>query len=189
MTTVVLNGTSSAGKTSLALALQAAWPGPLQVSGLDTFLGCQGKEMFAVPGAPASDGFAWQSCVVGGVPAWRVVPGKRGDALVRAAHAFWAACADEGLDQVVDHVLLTPEWADDLAARLAGHDVLWVGVRCPLDEVDRRERERGDRLVGQGRGIGATVHDHRTYDLEVDTSLLSAHEAADAVLRRCQRAR
>ena len=182
MATVVLNGTSSAGKTTLARALQDAWPGPLQVSGLDTFLGSQGRQMFAVPGAAPSDGFTWQRCTVEGVDAWAVVPGPRGAALLRAAHAFWAACADEGLDQVVDHVLLTRAAADDLAIRLAGRDVLWVGVHCPLAEVDRRERERGDRLVGQGRGIAATVHDHRAYDVEVDTSLLSPQQAAAVVL-------
>lgn len=40
---IVLNGASSAGKTSVALALRDRWQGPLQISGIDTFLGIGGR--------------------------------------------------------------------------------------------------------------------------------------------------
>ena len=53
---------------------------------------------------------------------------------------------------IVDHVLLEPGWLPDLAGRLAGHEVLFIGVHCPLEVVVERERERRDRTVGQAAG-------------------------------------
>lgn len=180
---IVLNGTSSAGKTTLATALQARCSTPLQVSGIDTFLALQPESMFAPPGSKTpTEGFTFCAVEVEGQPAWTVRPGPEGEALMRAVHAYWAACAAEGIAQVVDHVMLSQAMALDLKVRLSPYDPLLVAVKCPLDVVDQRERDRGDRLVGQGRGIGARVHDFLTYDVQVDTSLMDPDEAADVVL-------
>ena len=180
---IVLNGTSSAGKTTLATSLRERCSTPLQVSGVDTFLALQPESMFAPPGSETpTEGFTFCAVEVDGLPAWTVRPGPAGEALMRAVHAYWAACAAEGIPQVVDHVVLSEAMAFDLKERLSAFDPLLVAVRCPLDVVDQRERERGDRLVGQGRGIGAHVHDFLTYDVQVDTSLMSPDEAADVVL-------
>jgi chloramphenicol 3-O phosphotransferase len=184
---IVLNGTSSAGKTTLATSLQKRFSTPVQVSGVDTFLALQPDSMFAPPGSGvATDGFTWCPVQVEGQQAWAVRPGLKGEALMRAVHAYWAACAAEGIAQVIDHVLLSEAMALDLQERLADFDPMYVAVRCPLDVVDQRERDRGDRLLGQGRGIGATVHDFLTCDVDVDTSVLRPEEAADAVLAAAQ---
>ena len=49
-TCIVLNGPSSSGKSSIAAVLQELWPGPLQVTGLDTFLAAQSRPFFASDG-------------------------------------------------------------------------------------------------------------------------------------------
>ena len=49
-TCIVLNGPSSSGKSSIAAVLQELWPGPLQVTGLDTFLAAQSRPFFAGDG-------------------------------------------------------------------------------------------------------------------------------------------
>lgn len=181
--TVVLHGASSAGKTSIARALQSAWPGPLQVSGLDTFLACQSRAFFGDDEQP-SDGLTWN--VLAGAPdevaAIRV--GPLGEALTAAAHAYWRACAVGGLDQVVDDVWLTRASADGLTSALAGLPALWVGVRCPADVLVDRERRRGDRSIGQARWQHDRVHAWRSYDLELDTSQSSPQECAARVLDR-----
>ena len=92
-----------------------------------------------------------------------------------------ASLADAGLSVIVDHVLLEPAWLPDLAARLAGHEVLFVGVRCPLDVVVAREAARKDRTIGQAAAQFERVHRAGGYDLEVDTSQVSADEAAERV--------
>jgi len=89
------------------------------------------------------------------VACWDVVLGAKGLRFVRAVRQYWAASAAEGINQVIDHVLLSSAKAADLMTRLGPHRPLYVGVRCPADVIDERERQRGDRVIGQGRGIGS----------------------------------
>jgi len=79
-----------------------------------------------------------------------------------------AGLAAAGNHLLVDEVLLDASWLRDWVTVLALFPVLFVRVRCPLHEVDRRER--GDRAVGQALGYFDAVHAHGLYDLEVDTS-------------------
>ena len=178
---IVLNGTSCSGKSSIAAALQELWPGPLQVTGIDTFLAAQSKRFFAIGGRGAA-GFSWVPVTRDGQPAFDVVPGPLGLGMIKASHAYWAACAGAGLDQVIDDVWLVPAQPAGLQAALSASNTLWVGVHCPLAIAEQRERERGDRIVGTARGQHALVHTFRTYDVDVDTSAATARESAQAIL-------
>jgi len=180
-TCIVLNGTSCSGKSSIAAALQALWPGPLQVTGIDTFLASQSQWFFATGGRVAA-GFSWIPVTVDGQPAFAVVPGPLGLGMIRASHAYWAACAGAGLDQVIDDVWLVPDQPAGLRDALLAANTLWVGVHCPLALAEQRERDRGDRIVGTVRGQHAVVHTFRKYDVDVDTSAATPQECAGAIL-------
>jgi chloramphenicol 3-O phosphotransferase len=180
-TCIVLNGTSCSGKSSIAAALQELWPRPLQVTGIDTFLASQSQRFFAIDGRVAA-GFGWLPVTVDGQPAFDVVPGPLGLGMIKASHAYWAACAGAGLDQVIDDVWLVPDQAAGLQDALVAANTLWVGVHCPLAVAERRERERGDRIVGTARGQHALVHTFRKYDVDVDTSVATPQECAEAIL-------
>ena len=184
-TCIVLNGTSGAGKSSIASALQVLWPGPLQVTGIDTFLASQSRKFFAMDGRYV-DGFSWIPTTVDGQHAFDIVPGRIGLGMITASHAYWAACAQAGLDQVIDDVWLVPQQQAGLRRALATANVLWVGVRCPLPVAEQREKDRGDRPVGNARGQHALVHSFRRYDVEVDTSLASPQECAHAIIAELQ---
>jgi chloramphenicol 3-O phosphotransferase len=180
-TCIVLNGTSCSGKSSIAAALQELWPRPLQVTGIDTFLTAQSKRFFAIDGRVVA-GFSWVPVTVDGQPAFGWVPGPLGLEMIKASHAYWAACAAAGLDQVIDDVWLVPDQPAGLQAALLAANMLWVGVQCPLAIAEQRERERGDRIVGTVRGQHALVHTFREYDVEVDTSVATSRECAEAIL-------
>jgi chloramphenicol 3-O phosphotransferase len=181
VTCIVLNGTSCSGKSSIAAALQELWPRPLQVTGIDTFLASQSKRFFATDGRVAA-GFSWVPVTIDGQPAFEWVPGPLGLGMIKASHAYWAACAGAGLDQVIDDVWLVPDQPAGLQDALVAANTLWVGVHCPLALAEQRERERGDRIVGTVRGQHALVHTFRTYDVDVDTSVATPRECAEAIL-------
>jgi chloramphenicol 3-O phosphotransferase len=180
-TAIVLNGASGAGKSTIAAGLQAAWPRPLQVSGIDTFLGLQSAQFFAIDGL-AGDGFSWIPSVVAGQATYDIIPGHLGVGMINASHAYWAASVEAGLDQVIDDVWLTSHQPRSLARALSNAHVVWVGVRCSLDVLEQRERDRGDRRVGTARGQYGVVHSFRSYDVDVDTSLMSARECVTTIL-------
>jgi chloramphenicol 3-O phosphotransferase len=61
-------------------------------------------------------------------------------------------------------------------------ETVWlIGVHCSLEELERREKARGDRQLGLARQQQATIHKSVIYDIEVDTSVLSIEECALAI--------
>ncbi len=161
-TIVYLNGPSSAGKSTLARALVAAMEDPWCLVSMDTFEGMAARR-FALPGAQ----------------------GFYDDCLVPLIHHAAASFGDAGLGVVVEAVLGSPQWLHDAAHRLAAHRVFLVAVRCDLEELRRRERERGNRTVGvaerQHGYVHAVVDDRCGYDFEVDTTHATADECAGRI--------
>ena len=60
--------------------------------------------------------------------------------------------------------------------------VVYVAVRCPLEELERRELSRGDRNLGLARSQFDEVHTLLRYDVEVDTHQQNTEECA-AIIR------
>ncbi len=187
-TTIVLNGASSAGKTTLSYALQRQWADPLVLSGLDTFLTCWPEAHYSVPGEDGSpalptEGFAFVAGTAR-APSWVLQPGRDGRKLLQGANTFWAAIAASGLDQVVDHVLMGDVVKAEARRALTGPKTLWVGVHCDRDELLRRETARPDRMPGSATGSAAEVHRGMSYDLEVDATATDPEVLAEQILSR-----
>ncbi|MBP9914543.1 MAG: hypothetical protein KBF26_14180, partial [Opitutaceae bacterium] len=86
-----------------------------------------------------------------------------------------AAC---GFPMIVDYVLEAEEWVRECVESLAGYEVLFVGVKCPLDELERREKLRGDRQIGLARWQSERVHRFGAYDFEIDTGANTPEQVA-----------
>ncbi|MCX2954491.1 chloramphenicol phosphotransferase CPT family protein [Lentzea sp. NEAU-D7] len=158
---IFLNGTSSSGKSSIAEQLLRVLDAPYFHLAADAF-----GAMRAVERTLELDG-----------PAQAEVLRRTRAGFHRAV----AGMARAGNDVVVDHVLSEPWRLQDCLEALDGLDVLFVGVHCPPDELERRERARGDRVPGQAAAQLRSVHQHGLYDFEVDTSTHSPHECALAI--------
>lgn len=158
---VVLNGPSSAGKTTLAHAVRDAAPATTLVVSIDQLM----------PSIAPTQPRGWALYA----------------ALTEATCAAAVAFADAGYDVVVDTVFERAECVATAQAMLARHEHALVAVTCALDVLEARERARGNRRIGQARGQRERVlHDAR-YDLVVDTSAMSIAEctaAVAALLRR-----
>ena len=61
---------------------------------------------------------------------------------------------------------------------LSPYDVFFVGVHCPLPELERRERERGDRRIGDARADFERVHTFSRYDFELESLGVPEENAA-----------
>lgn len=168
---IFLNGTSSAGKTSIARLLQEQLHVPYLYIALDTFL-----DMFPPHWVETSDGFGEPPSSSENNSKITLHFGPVAQRLFSGYHRSIAACAMTGNNVIVDHVLLEPQWLQECVTLLSDLSVFFVGVRCPLDVLEVRERERGDRMPGLARVQFDRVHANVLYDLEVDTSLASPQE-------------
>jgi len=186
---VILNGTPRSGKSSIAAVIQETFDGPWMSLGADTAILAMTPPRYR-PGIGLRPG------------------GERPDLeefVVRACAALFdsiAAHSRQGLNVVVDLGLhdgySEPRGiAADGARRLAGLPVLFVGVRCPVGAIMQRRDagqpggERAYARSGPGGEIPGpvlrwqeAVHRLGPYDLEVDTSLLTAEECAAAIRSR-----
>lgn len=169
---ILLNGTSSAGKTSIAKALQQIMEAPYLHVPIDSFEDMMpDRERLGGVGS-----FLWQSVF---------------NRMLSGFHHSLAALAAAGSNLIVDHVLVQgvePEnWLTECLDLLAPFTVYFIGVRCPLEELRRREQARGDRGEGLAEWQLSRVHRHGVYDLEVDTAVLSAEQCAVSIKELVER--
>ncbi|MEV6557864.1 chloramphenicol phosphotransferase [Nocardia sp. NPDC051756] len=184
---IFLNGTSSAGKTTLARSIQDESDVPIVYWGIDTLFGLVPPNWGGGRDGPLSRAGFWYDRTgrdVEGHPLLVVRYGEVGRRMLRSACTAAAAFAHGGDHLVIDEMLLTPDLLPMWLTALAGLDVQLVAVTCPLPIAEQRELARGNE-VGLSRGHFHSVHDHgTTYDMTVDTSTASPTELARAILRQ-----
>lgn len=147
---IIINGPSSSGKTTLSLALQKQISIPFIRFSFDLFI-----ENKILPRDQIDRGtFSW--------PAMR-------PAVFDGLHRCVPALASAGNNVIFDHIIETEGWLHDLVRYLADFDVFFVGLHCSLEELERRETQRGDRRIGSCLTDAQFVHDFRTYDLELNS--------------------
>jgi len=141
---IFINGTSSAGKTTLARRLQKAI-----------------KEPFCY--------YASDQLADGGFRApleFDEEPNER-ERFFDGFHRSIVAFAMAGNNLIVEHIVEQRRWHSQLLDLLRPFDTFWVGLRAPLHVLESREIVRGDREVGEAKHHLAT-HDYCRYDLVLD---------------------
>jgi len=168
---IILNGTSSSGKTSIVRALQDMLDEPYVEAGIDKFIWMLPHRYFDRPLWDDVLGLANQA-------------GELGHQLVMGMHRTAEVLSRTGMNVIVDHVLVENIWWQDCVERFTGLPAYLIGVRCPLEVLEEREKARKNRTLGQARLQFDIVHGKGVYDLEVDTSTLSAEECARTIKER-----
>ena len=154
---ILLNGASSSGKSSIGRALLPLLPDP----------------WFFIP----VDALGEMRSTVH----TRVLDDAEIDEMLRRTrlgyHRAVAALASTGNDVIMDYPLSEPWRLHDLLDVLRDYDVTLVEVRCAPEELDRRERIRGDRPAGLARSQAA-IYVGGEHDIAVDTTSASPEACA-----------
>lgn len=158
----MLNGTPSSGKTTIARALWEELEPAHWYRSLDDFRqGYQERQ-------------------------WREDPRPLFDLVLRGFVRSVREMALAGHDVITEAVML-PGNTSTYVDALGGITVYLVGVRCPLEVAQGRERERTDRLGGPielAIPDFDLVHADRLYDVEFDTSVTSTADAVRLIRDR-----
>lgn len=166
---IVLNGSSSSGKSTLARALQQQSGEVLLHFSIDAIL-------YALPPRQL------QRLMTGQDP-----EGIRYDDLVAGYYATLKQLADAGLSVISDNAITARRRAEQLVRAVDGHDVLLVGLDCPVHVLEQREAARGDRRPGLARAQAATIHRWLVYDVLIDTETTPPEASAAIILRETRR--
>jgi chloramphenicol 3-O phosphotransferase len=153
---IILNGTSSSGKTSLARELQSTCEEVYLLCSLDAFWN---MTPFDIPAGSKN------------FPHLKL-------ALAKSVRAL----AETGHNVIVDIVFCGRKTFDELTYELAGLTTKFVKVYCPLEELTKREIARGDRSLGLAESQFNSVHDSVVYDLTIDTFKHSISACANQII-------
>jgi chloramphenicol 3-O phosphotransferase len=164
-TVIFINGTSSSGKTCIVHALQDLLDQPFLEAGIDKFIWSMPSRYLNRP--------LWDDILGRADQA-----GEAGLNLVRGMHRAIQALSNSGCNVIADHVLIESAWVNDCVRLFFSLPAYLIGMQCPLEILENRERSRKNRILGQARKQFPLIHKDLLYDLEVDTSQLSPQECA-----------
>jgi len=179
---VILNGIPRSGKSSIVAVIQDTFDGPWMNLGVDRYMQLTPKRY--LPGIGLRPGGERQDIEP-------LVP-----IFYSALYESIAAHSRLGLNVVVDvghhDAYAIPRGIlVDSARRLRGLPVLFVGVRCPSEIIMQRRRDTGWDVGTSGDSPSPEVlrwqrevHIPGIYDLELNTSVLSPTECAEAIRQR-----
>lgn len=153
---IVLNGTSSSGKTTIARALQKQCSDVYLLCSLDAF---------------------WDMTPYG-IPAGSKNFPDMKLALAKSVKAL----AETGHNVIVDIVFCGRKTYLELSKVLESFTVKIVKVECPLDELEKREINRGDRAIGLAKLQYEPVHEGVLYDLTLNTLNDSPKQCVEKII-------
>jgi chloramphenicol 3-O phosphotransferase len=169
---IFLNGTSSAGKTSLAKALQSMINDEYCYLSRDEFMNEINQSYLRLFPFLKDDPVA--TIEIG----LRIVNKSKYTLFATTIKAF----AEMGRNVIVDHVL-DQALLDECVLLLGGYHVTFIGVHCPLHELERRELERGNRKIGLAKSQYNIVHSNVDYDLNVNTYEMDINSSAQQIIK------
>ena len=159
---ILLNGVSSAGKTTLSKVIQDKLNVPYYRICCDDF-------MHMTPPQILHDDFDNQLLVTQGI-----------------MHEVIRLFSDNGQCVVVDDVILElpdkNDWLYEYSVMLEEYPVMFVHVICPLHELIRRQTERGDRHSDQAQWQLAHTYTDIPYDITVNTFENSTEACAEQII-------
>lgn len=155
---ILLNGSSSSGKSTLAKALQALIVDKrnerYEIVSIDDFLKMSTEDViyeddvFEISGALCEK-------------ALQILKGNQG--------------------VIIDHVITSERIFNQLNERLNSHHMWLIHVTCPLEVLQKKEKERKNRCSGSAEASYTYLFPKEGYDLTVDTHFMNASECANKI--------
>jgi chloramphenicol 3-O phosphotransferase len=183
---IVLNGPSSAGKTTLAAALQDVFDETWLVFGIDTLISALPLALLEIH-RDASIGARPRDHEVrpGGIrfdADGAITVGSEFRRLETAWLKGLSVLAGAGVHLILDAVFLDGVHSQEtISEAFVDQRLAWVGVTCELNVAMQRERDRGDRVVGTSARTAQQIHEGVHYDLVVDTTKRTPDDVAQEI--------
>jgi chloramphenicol 3-O phosphotransferase len=183
---IIVNGTSSSGKTSIIKCLQETLTETWLTFGVDTLISGLPIPLLAIDD---------DAQIALRVPRTRYRDGGMtlhadghvsvGPEYRRVEAAFYdgvTAMMRAGVGIILDEVFLEGSQSQErLRAHFPDATIVWIGVTCDRAVATERERLRGDRVIGMVAAQLEQVHKGVDYDFVVASDAHSPRECADDI--------
>lgn len=159
LNTILLNGASSSGKSTLAVSLQKALKDNRNeeyiIISIDDFLSMTVNE-----------------------------PVYEDDVFEISPLLCQKALSSLQLGQgvIIDHVITSERIYTQLTKALKEYKLVKIQITCPLNELEKREKERHNRYIGSAKASYEYLFPKEGYDLTLNTLELSSEECAEKIM-------
>lgn len=178
------NGSSSSGKTTLCKHLQETLNEPFLHIGIDKVISMMPGKLNDWMGSKKVEGYSWKkSKDEEGHLIQEIQMGPFAYEIEKAYREIVLTLSKLGYYLLIDDVCFGKEMVDRWKNLLKNFKVFYIGVLCPIDEIEKREGMRNDRILGSGRAQSKKVHIGVEYDLTVDTHLESKEEICKKIFK------
>ncbi len=168
---VLMNGTSSSGKTSISIELINQKEILFHHLSIDDFFNFKdfinNKFPDIEPTREVDD---------------QVVAQIMFDPIISLYYSTIKLFSEMGLNVIVDTVIENDKWFNECLDLFFDQPTLFIGVICSKEELIRREQTRGDRKIGLAASQFSKVYCFDEYDLEVNTEEMNPIECAEKIL-------
>lgn len=168
---VFLNGTSSSGKTSISIELINQKEIPFYHLSIDDFFSNYNDFINnKFPDEPTRE------------IDHQAVSQILDDSIFSVYHSTITLLSEMGFNVIVDTVIDNEKRFNEFLYQFIDQPTLFIGVRCSIEELIRREQTRGDRQIGLAASQFSKVYCFDEYDLEVNTEAMNPTECAERIL-------
>jgi len=183
MNVIYLNGASSSGKSSLVRELQTLIPSYYLQIGIDIFIYMMPEKANRWESLGPCDGFTWAEVELpNGEVGMRIQSGPYAKDVNKAFHSTALLLLKSGHNLIIDDIADGRREVGIWQEEFAPYNLITVGVFCSLDELQRREKARGDRKIGSAAEQFYRVHQGVDYDLTVNTENASPRQCATQIV-------
>ena len=181
---ILLNGPSSAGKTSIANKLQEANKYNFMQIGIDKVISMMPDHLNDWTGKQSTEGFWWQiNLDKNGNTYSKIMLGEFAEKVSNSFFSMTKALLDDGHNVIIDEVCLDQKKAKNWQKILNNFDTYYIGIIANLKELEKREKIRGDRMIGSARSQVEIVHTVGfKYNLMIDTTENTINESSKMIL-------
>lgn len=160
---ILLDGNSSAGKTSIAKAIQEQAKEQIYRLSIDDFL------LHTIPQKiiESREGYSLRDKI---------------DELMFGFYKLVRFYSESMGIVVVDLIFQREAWREYFFSCIKRSHVFYVQLFCSLQELEKRESARTDRAAGGARSIFEMIYSFKEYDLQVDSSENSIQKCAQDIL-------
>ncbi len=154
---ILLNGTSSAGKSTTAQAVQAIMDEPYLHTGVDHYQLAFPSNLVNIDGQEENEAVGWE-VVYGPTHLQSIRIGPVGKQLITGMYHMIAALSDNGIHVVVDDVIWNQWILETAVSILHNHPLHFIALDLSLATSKQREQQRGNRGPGNAQFFYTRVY-------------------------------
>ena len=180
---IIVNGTSSTGKTSLARCLQNLVGSKYLYVSMDHFLDMLSPELCNL--TAGTDTFLQKNDGIYAIKkedgTFDIGIGLVGEKILHDMQDAVEVLLQDGWNVIFTVVMRDASDLEKMRTKFAAYDPLFIYVFAQPEVLAQREKDRGDRLIGHTMNLLNAFNNQSLHDLQIDTGNVTSQEIAEKI--------